>query len=243
MMRPALEIVLIVFLLHQSYRSTAAASIKAATVFSIFRRKGRIGGDIAMMGLQEWWQSNFSQSEREWMADTYAPMGLGKRPLIEGSSNYASKPNSFAHLSGIAPWFNKEGYAHCAVEFAAKALDFYDETMPVLDRHFGLYNLSVVFYRWRDVVPGALDKALAACELCITFHEDAAKALVKNYGWMAKHPCFDRLRIVEEKRGNYERALELCKTAKSAGWIDDWEKHFARIEKKIEKAKKSAGKD
>ncbi len=203
-------------------------------MFGWFKKK-RIGGDIAMMGLEDWWLSTFSEADREWMANTYAPMGSHNRPLVEGGP-YFPKPEPFSYLANAATWFSKPGYEHCAIAFLEKSMEFCTDDIPVLDRHFSLYHRSQVFYRWRDTIPGALEKCIAACELCIGFHEEAARAFMNQYRTMVKHPCFDRLRIIEEKRGNYTRALELCHTAQKAGWEDDWPKHIARLEKKMAKA-------
>ena len=41
------------------------------------------------------------------------------------------------------------------------------------------------------------------------------------------------MRIIEENRGNLVEAHALCLKAKSEGWTGDWDRHIARIDKKI----------
>lgn len=193
----------------------------------------KVAGDIAYYNLQKWWFDSFSEEDREWMAKTYAPMGFQEKPLIEGRGLAATR-HPFYYLSNVGAWFSKPGYQHCAIEFIKKAMAFYDESIPILDRHFGLTNQCKVFYRWRDEVPGALDAAVHACETCISFHRDAAVELEKELGMVPGHACFHQLRIIEEKRGNYERAIQLCEMAKEGGWTGNWDKDIARLRKKNE---------
>ncbi len=106
------------------------------------------------------------------------------------------------------------------------------EQVPVLERHFAYANLCKVFYRWRDTAPGALDRAILVCEACIGFHEQAATLLRADMGVVPAHACFRQLRIIEDKRGDYARAIELCEMAQAAGWADDWDHEIARLRKK-----------
>lgn len=156
-------------------------------------------------------------------------------PLVRLLASISEK-DACSRLSMLATWFSKPGHEHCAIAFASKAGEFLGADMPVLDRHFALANLCIVFYRWRDVVPGALDSAIAACEACIAIHHEAAVEARATFGFVPAHHCFRQLRIIEEKRGNYERAIELCEEAKAAGWSDDWDKDIARLQRKRAKA-------
>lgn len=208
-----------------------------------------VGGDIAALGLQDWWFETFSDEDREWMASVYTPLGISanvatgeatvvtSRPLVDG---WGCNPetNPFKHLSLLATWFNRPGYGHCAIAFLEKSMEFWDSRLPVLDRHFALANHCKVFYRWRDTVPAALDRAIAACEMCIDIHEQAAAEAKTFFGHVPAHACFRQLRIIEEKRGNYDRAIELCERAKAGGWADDWDKQIARLQRKKDKAER-----
>ncbi|WP_395326905.1 hypothetical protein WBP06_09325 [Novosphingobium sp. BL-8H] len=167
---------------------------------------------------------------------TAAAVDTRNGSLVDG---LARTPDSaaFKHLSMLATWFSKPGHEHCAIAFLHKSQEFINaDDMDVLDKHFALANHCSVFYRWRDSVPGALEGAIAACEMSIEMHERAAMAAKEFFGMIPAHACFRQLRIIEEKRGNFDRAIELCEMAKAGGWADDWDHAIARIEKKKAKA-------
>lgn len=127
----------------------------------------------------------------------------------------------------------RPGYERCALAFLAKSLEFADDDgLAILDRHFALASHCAVAYRWRDIVPGALDLAIRACEECIAIQEGAAAEAKEAFGFVPAHACFRQLRIIEEKRGNFGRAIELCAQAKAGGWADDWDRQIARLQKK-----------
>lgn len=198
-------------------------------------RKPKLQGAIGQLGLSEWWIETFTDAEKDWMIDTYAPMGGALRSLVEGPPSGLVR-GRFSFLSNAAAWFNKPAGKRCAVAFAAKAMEAYDEQMPLMDRHFGLANQCGVFYRWREEVPGALEAAVSACELSISIHKEVATEFMLDMGMVPAHACFRQLRIIEEKRGNYDRAIEICDIASSAGWKDDWDGRKAKLLVKKERA-------
>ncbi|RIJ15943.1 hypothetical protein D1227_06480 [Henriciella mobilis] len=200
-------------------------------MLGIFKKK-RVRGDIALLGLEHWWFETFTEEDRQWMADTYAPMGATARPLIEGRP-YTPRPHPFVYLSNAAVWFNKEGYRHCAYAFIDKAYESPVDDVNVLDLHFAYMNHCQVFYRWRDEDEAALSRAIAACERSIEINERAAQEWKQQYGDpVPAHHCFKQLAIIEEKRGDFDRAIDLCEAAISSGWNGDWQKRVERLNKK-----------
>jgi hypothetical protein len=200
----------------------------------------------------EWWLTTFSQEEKGWMVDVYQPLSIGvsvgpvkadliteDRPLIRLLSR-VTDDDAFRQLSNLSTWFSKPGSEHCSIAFAKKAMAFYAVEMPILDRHFALANQCISLYRWRETEPGALEGAIAACEACIGIHREAAVAAKAEFGIVPAHHCFRQLRIIEEKRGNFGRAIELCEQAKAGGWADDWDKDIARLRKKLAKKAQQA---
>ncbi|WP_197275794.1 hypothetical protein [Blastomonas sp. AAP25] len=168
------------------------------------------------------------------MADTYAPMGSNPangRPLVDGRSGRVPD-QAPSHLALLATWFSKPGHDETALLVADKSLELIHDQMPIIDRHFTYGNLCKVFYRWRETAPGALDRAIQVCEACISFHEQAAIAIRAEMGMIPAHACFRQLRIIEEKGGNYARAIQLCQMAKAGGWADDWDHEISRLLKK-----------
>lgn len=191
----------------------------------------KVRGEIAAHNLTEWWLSTFSPEEQRWMKRVYAPLGAPPNSLVVGVR--APRSNAFEFLSNAAGWFNKPGGQRCAMLFAEKSLSNYSEAIPILDRHFGLATLCKVFYRWRDVEDGAFEKAILVCESCIQLAPLAAREFIKDGERIPAHYCYRQLRIIEEKRGNYQRAIELCEKAKLEGWADDWDGQIARNTRKL----------
>lgn len=197
--------------------------------------------------LVAWWQSSFSADEREWMIARYSPLTIGVTSIDAPAKIVEHNPllsllarlpgeRAFHQLSMISTWFAQNGGERCTVAFAKKAMEFYEISIPVLDRHFALHNQCVSLYRMRDVDPTALEGAIAACVASIAIHEQAALEAKAAFGQMPSHHCFRQLRIIEEKRGNFDRAIKLCEMAKAGGWADDWDKDIARLRRKKHKA-------
>ena len=186
-------------------------------------------GDIFRYGLDEWWLSEFSQSEREQIADTYRPMGTSGRPLVEGNATRQPELHPGPFLANLATWVAKPALGDLALRIAEKAASF--DTLPsdLTQAHFMFANLCKVFYRFRDTQPGAIDKAVWACEQDIALSPKLNPRSLGG-GVVVAHYCFKQLSIIEEKRGNLDRAISLCREAIAQGWNGDWEKRITRIE-------------
>ena len=143
------------------------------------------------------------------------------------------RPHPFGYLSNAAVWFNKEGYRHCAYAFIDKAYEASTTDLNPLDVHFAYMNHCKVFYRWRKEDDEALDRAVMACERGIEIQAAAAGAWEQAYGdALPRHYCFWQLAVIEEKRGNFLRAIELCDAAQAGGWNGDWLSRRERLERK-----------
>lgn len=104
----------------------------------------------------------------------------------------------------------------------------------ILDQHFKYLEDIRMYYRNRDNDPKALENAILACEGQIALAPEAKKAFERqHWGLLPSHTGFLQLSIIEEKRGNYGRAVELCNTALSQGWSGDWQKRIERCTKRI----------
>lgn len=189
----------------------------------------QIGGDIFRYGLVDWWLSEFSQSEREQIADTYRPMGTSGRPLVEGNATRQPELHPGPFLGNLATWVAKPALGDLALRIAEKSASF--DTLPsdLTQAHFMFANLCKVYYRFRDTRPDALEKAVWACEQDIALSSKLDPGL--GDGVVVAHYCFKQLAIIEEKRGDYDRATSLCREALAQGWSGDWSKRIARIEK------------
>lgn len=106
----------------------------------------------------------------------------------------------------------------------AKADEIWPDQASVIDLHFGPQHRCEVYYRWRDVDDFALDEAISSCRRSVAIQKDAAAALRKQgfVTWgngIPGHHCFRQLAIIEEKRGNLDDAISLCKEARKEGGL------------------------
>ena len=178
-------------------------------MFGLWKKKPRIAGYIGHYGLQDWWLSALSPDEREWAEKTFSPMGssttLTRRNILQSSMSRVK------FLSSAAPWFSKPGHHEVALAFADKLAEEITPAIHLEERHFAYSTLCKVYYRWRDVTPGSLEKAIAACEASV----DMAHLLggVISGGTSqpipVSHHCYGQL-IVIEKKGRVANVVEIA---------------------------------
>lgn len=195
------------------------------------------GGDIEYHGLTDWWLYEFTAEDRDLVRNTYSPMGLPNYRIDQGQMADSTQSTA-AFASGVAGWFNKEDTRHIGYKFIAKADEYAETDLPPMTVHFAMQGQCQFFYRWRDVDEFALDEAIRACERGISVSKEAAAALKATWGKLdVSHYCFKQLVIIEEKRGNIDRAMALSRQAQTEGWMGDWDARIARLKKKAAKAK------
>lgn len=205
-------------------------------MFGLFRKRDKVGGDIAYYGLDDWWLYEFSAEERDVVRDIYKPLGTSEMEIDRGRIAMSTMgPLKFT--SGVAGWLNKEPTRHLAYKFLWKSDEFHQTDQPVLDRHFALQGRCEVFYRWRDIDEFALGEAISSCEKSRNIAPDAAKAFMEDMGFLPRHHCYQQLAIIEEKRGDIERALALSREAHAGGWGAGWDVRIAKLERKLARQK------
>lgn len=180
-----------------------------------------------------WWESSFTQEEQALIEDAFKPLGsVTAKQMVESDD-----PGGIANLAGH---LKKENLRHLGYRLLERADALFHDDLPVLKRHFFLSAAGNFFYRWRDIDPPALDRAVLCFERQIALGPQAAQAFLNDpdMPFIPAHAGYRQLRIIEEKRGNLARARELCVQAKAEGWADDWDKQIATIDKKIAKASK-----
>lgn len=213
-------------------------------MFDWLRKKPKeqpVGGDIAFFGLSDWWMYEFTDDERNLIRSTYSPLGIPGYQIDKGDVT-ASTQSVASFASNLAGWFNKEDNRHIGYKFLRKADEYRNTDMPPLSLHFAMQARCQFFYRWRDHDEYALDAAIEACERGIAVSKEAAAEMARQWGRVdVSHHCFTQLAIIEEKRGNFQRAIDLCNAAEADGWLGDWEKRRARLTKKLAKANQVKG--
>lgn len=211
-------------------------------MFGLFDKKSEIKGEIGYFKLQDWWLSVFTQKERSHIEEVFHPMGSdhSSKPLTQGDI-YSTSQTAAGLLQALAGWFNNPRDREIAKKIIAKAEELASTGGNVLDRHFTLSEKMVIYYREREASSEAMEKAIQACREQIAMAPEAAKAFLKEYSWQAlpAHAGYRQLRIILEKQGKFDEAIQLCEQAKAQGWADDWNKQIETLNKKKAKVKKA----
>ena len=199
--------------------------------------KQQIKDAIGYYGFEDWWLSEFTDSERQHIQRKFEPPGsVGDSPT-EGEITYTDiTPLCF--LRDLAGCFAKDNDRHLGYKILKKAEDLVDDDSRALDVHF-LYGDKInIYYRDRDE-PEGLRKSIEACKQQIAYSPKAAKAFRKEYkDSLPSHRGYEQLAIILEKQQKYQSAIEICKNAEKQGWAGDWEKRIQRCAKKARKLEK-----
>ncbi len=111
------------------------------------------------------------------------------------------------------------------------------EAERVLEQHRANQTAIKEHYRQRDTVPGALEKAIEACQSQIALASEAAQAFKTlpetREKPLGNHLGFRQLTIIREKQGDYAEVIRLSEQAQAQGWAEDWDKRIARCKQKL----------
>jgi len=213
-------------------------------LFGLFKKKPQIiGGAIGYWGLSDWWLNSFNEVERQSIRDAYKPLiaGIGNE---KNNVNYGVDKGNFLFSSGAVDFLTGligHLYKEEMKDIVFKVIDrinlLYSDDLHILVRHFALHQICRSSYRWRHEHEEALNVAIDACNRSILISKDAAQGFLKAYpeSKIPGHHCFKQYAIIEEKNGNYAKAITLVKQAASDGWQGDWEQRLVRLNKKANK--------
>jgi len=211
-------------------------------MFGLFNKKSKIKGEIGYFKLQDLWLSAFTQEERDHIEEVFHPMSAdpSSKPLTHGGLSYTSQ-TAAGLLQALAGWFNNPRDREIAKKIITKAEELAPTGGDVLGRHFTLSEKLVIYYREWETSPKAMEKAIQACREQVAMAPEAVKAFLKEYPWQAlpAHAGYRQLRIILEKQGKFDEAIQLCEQAKAQGWADNWNKQIETLNKKKAKVKKA----
>ena len=209
------------------------------SLLNFFKHPHKIKGIIGYFDLAEWWRTEFTESERQYIKNNYNSPWVSGESLDETDITYTSE-SIISFLSGLAGFFTKQEDIIIGYRILSKAEEIIDENSNIIDNHF-LYQTKVkIYYRNRDRDPKALDRAIEACNQQIDIGPRAIKAFREELGeelgnTLPTHKGFEQLAIIKEKQKNYSEAIDICKKALQQGWSGDWEKRIERCLKKSHK--------
>lgn len=208
--------------------------------FQLFRKNSskQIGGSIEYYGLQEWWQNEFSEAERELIRDRFRPMMSNR--LIDEGHIIESSQSKLSFLGVLAGWFRKKEDYSIAKKILQEGERNLSQDDEVLDIHFFCLSAIRIYYANRDVDEIAFEKAVEYCKLQISLAPKVKEAFLKEYSPenLPMHTGYQQLAIIYEKQKEYQKALQLVHEAMENGWnIDDCMKRIERLEKRISSKK------
>jgi len=201
-------------------------------MFGFFEKK-KVGGMIAYYDLQNWWLNSFTSQEQGYIIKKFQPLGTGdSNDLITGSISRCSQ-SVISFLQSLSGWFNNRQNRELAMKILNKAEELSmlrvestmgnlteEEADIILDKHFLYHQIIKTYYPERNSKPGALEKAMDACQKQIALAPLAAKAFRKKWkeSSLPAHTGYDQLVIILKKQHKLEEAAALCQEASKEGW-------------------------
>jgi len=197
---------------------------------SLFGKK--VGGYIRAYGLESWWNDSFTSDEQKYIVDKFQPMGGSSNMLVEGNLQPGRESKSM-FLANLASWFKTKKDLDIARKMILEAEKSFAE-LSHMDQHFYYSHLIEHYYLDREN-PESLEASIQACENQIRISKNVKLAFMKDMQNLPSHKGFIQLAIIEEKKKNYEKAIQLSEKALDEGWTGDWEKRITRLQKKDSK--------
>ena len=208
-----------------------------------FRRRSRKVSDSKKpprSDLIDWWETEFTQKERDHILAKYQPLGLSRGKESDSIERIIDPDGgSRLLLSSLATWFASPS------EDLPLARRIIDEAVrrgegrygQILDRHFVYQHMITVYYRDRNRDPSSLALAIKACENQIALGVRTGQAFLSEYPGelLPAHVGFKQLAIIREKQKDYQEAIRLSEEALRQGWSGDWDKRIARCKRRMEK--------
>ena len=218
-------------------------------------------GLLSLFGLTEWWNTAFTETEKEYIESVYKPFGSDpSEKLLTGSQLAAGTKTTETPISllyGLAQWFNSKKDIDIAKRIIAKADELSTPDLPVLDLHFHYSTMIQLYYKGRDE-PASLARSVWACQKQIELSPQAASEFKREHrelkasairdGYdsnlparckLPRHIGFHQMCIILEKDGDFKGALRLAKRAFREGWDGDWDRRIPKLEKRVDAAKKT----
>ena len=217
---------------------------------------------IEAYGLESWWNTMFTEPERQRIREVYAAHTEGdvidKDPLQLKIGGFELDPKDFELkriLGLITQWFHRNSDKEIWIKLSESWHHFADPYTTPLQRHFALNDTMKAYYRKRDD-PEYLAKTIAICKVMISIEKNVAGAwfdsglgrispeFAQKHGdrvvhselgpqVLPEHPGFKQLAIIHEKQKDFQESLDVCIQAQESGWDGDWDKRIVRIRKKL----------
>ena len=209
-------------------------------IFNFFKNKNNksIWWLIDYFKLENWWLNNFSIQERNKILETFQPLWWDWKDILIWEKITSTSDNELNFLWNLSNWFLNKEDKEISYKFIEKAEEYIkNSNVSILDKHFFYLEKIKVYYRNRNTDDFALAKAIDSCIKQIQISKSSKKSFLEefNNSTLPSHTWFEQLSIIEEKRWNHQKAINLSKQALEEWWNWDWEKRINRNMKKINK--------
>ena len=207
--------------------------------------KKNIKGYIGYYGLEDWWNNTFTNEEKEYIINTYKPMGasiggeikiLGE-VLVKGNIEFTSH-SELLFLVILSGWFSSNKSINIALKIIQQVemiiIENGNNNDP-LDEHFAYGAMIEIYCKRRNSEKSYSEKAVNACKSQIKVSLKSKEAFLKENkdSPLPSTIGFQQLAIIYEKLKEYDSAIETCKIALEQGWAGDWEKRIERCELRL----------
>jgi hypothetical protein len=193
----------------------------------------RVRGIIGHLGLDAWWESEFTPTERAYIQQTFQPLSNSPTALTQGEIISTSQ-TAVGLLSALLEWLKKPNKDEAiGLRIAGKLEGMVSQESDVITRHFAYQALIEWFYRFRECLPDTLSHASRACRRQIALSSVSAEAFRRaGTDTLPMHRGYEQLAIILQKQGKLDEAIEVATRALEEGWGGGWEARIKRLQGK-----------
>jgi len=194
----------------------------------MFAKRRKIKGLIGYFKLDDWWNNELSDQERNQILAV-----SNKSELLE--ENILSSGETKAQfLLNLAYSLDSNGFKNLAYKILEKAEQ--SLTNDPIEKHFFYHAAAEIFYHNSSNDPESLQKTIEACYKQIEISDKVIKPMLNDFGCLPKHTGYERLCIIFHRQGKYEEVINLAIKAKQQGWAGTWDNRIKRAENKLKKS-------
>lgn len=192
--------------------------------------KAKNQGYIAFYNLNDWFYSEFSDEEIQFMEQKYDPLG-SSASLTTGSGTSGMSVSFF--LTSLLGWFYSKERTGLCLKIAKKAEELFStDNQSYTDLHFYYQQLIQFYYKLRSN-DTYLEKAILYCNKQIDISSFVSKEMKEDFPTLPRHIGYEQLAIIEKKNKNWQKVIEICKQAQKEKWNGTWKERIEEAKKHL----------
>lgn len=187
-------------------------------------------GYIAFYNLNDWFYSEFSSEEINFMEQKYEPLGSSST-LTTGTVTKGVFVSFF--LANLLGWFYSKERTDLCLKIATKAEELFSvEHQSYTDIHFYYQGLIQFYYKLRTN-DEFLNKAIYYCNKQIEIAPLVSIEMKPNFPKLPRHIGYEQLAIIEKKYKNWQKVIDICKEAQKQKWNGTWKERIEEAKKHL----------